>query len=67
MGKPFRKLDLRVLLKHPHPDPPPQSAAEGEENHPRRFAFTAIDSSTRWAMTAASDACLRISSAAVAS
>ena len=35
--------------------------------HPLRFAFTAIDSSTRCAMAAASGACLRISSAAVAS
>ncbi len=35
--------------------------------HPRRFAFTAIDSRARCAITAASGACLRISSAAVAS
>ena len=46
--------------------PPPRSG-RGRRPHPRRFAFTAIDSSTRCAMTAASGACLRISSAAVAS
>ncbi len=35
--------------------------------YPRRFAFTAIDSSVRCAITAASEACLRMSSAAAAS
>ena len=35
--------------------------------HPRRFAFTAIESSVRWAIADASDACLRMSSAAVPS
>ena len=35
--------------------------------HPRRFAFTAIDSSVRCAIADASEACLRMSSAAVPS
>src|SRR5437868_7894455 len=37
------------------------------QTHPLRFAFAAIDNSARWAITAASAGCLRISSAAVAS
>jgi hypothetical protein len=35
--------------------------------HPLLRAFTAIDISARWAMTAASAECLRASSAAIAS
>ena len=35
--------------------------------YPRRFAFAAIESSVRWAIADASDACLRMSSAAVPS
>jgi hypothetical protein len=55
---------LRCIVKNAAPRP-------GHENlvalYPRRFAFTAIDNSARWAITAASAGCLRISSAAVAS
>jgi hypothetical protein len=43
------------------------TAAGTLSGHPRRFAFAAIESRARWAIADASDACLRMSSAAVPS